>query len=55
MVEELSLAANIPVPKVYVIDDTALNAFATGRDPEHASIAITTGLLRSSTARSSRA
>jgi heat shock protein HtpX len=45
VVEELSLAANIPVPRVYVIDDTALNAFATGRDPAHASIAITTGLL----------
>ena len=35
----------MPMPKVYVIDDTAPNAFATGRDPEHASIAITTGLL----------
>ena len=45
VVEELSLAANIPVPHVYLIDDTALNAFATGRDPEHASIAVTTGLL----------
>lgn len=46
VVEELSLAAGIPVPNVYLIDDTALNAFATGRDPEHASIAITTGLLQ---------
>lgn len=45
IVEELSLAAGIPVPRVYLIDDTALNAFATGRDPEHASIAVTTGLL----------
>jgi len=45
VVRELSLAANIPMPKVYIIDDTAPNAFATGRDPEHASIAITTGLL----------
>jgi heat shock protein HtpX len=42
---ELSIAANIPMPKVYVIDDTAPNAFATGRDPKHASVAITTGLL----------
>ena len=45
VVRELSIAADIPMPKVYVIDDTAPNAFATGRDPEHASIAITTGLL----------
>jgi heat shock protein HtpX len=44
-VEGLSLAANIPVPKCYVIDDSALNAFATGRDPEHASITVTTGLM----------
>ncbi len=43
---ELSIAAGIPVPKVYVIDDTAPNAFATGRDPKHASVAITTGLLQ---------
>ena len=45
VVRELSIAANIPMPKVYVIDDTAPNAFATGRDPRHASVAITTGLL----------
>jgi heat shock protein HtpX len=45
VVRELSLAANIPVPAVYVIDDSAPNAFATGRDPGHASIAVTTGLL----------
>ena len=45
VVRELSIAADIPMPKVYIIDDTAPNAFATGRDPEHASIAITTGLL----------
>ncbi len=45
VVRELSLAANVPEPKVYIIDDTALNAFATGRDPEHASVAITSGLL----------
>ena len=37
---ELSIAANIPKPKIYVVDDTALNAFATGRDPQHASIAV---------------
>jgi heat shock protein HtpX len=45
VVREMAIAANIPMPKVYVIDDTAPNAFATGRDPQHASIAITTGLL----------
>ena len=45
-VEGLSIAAGLPkVPTVYVIDDSALNAFATGRDPEHASITVTTGLL----------
>ena len=45
VVREMALAANIPMPKVYLIDDTAPNAFATGRDPKHASVAITTGLL----------
>jgi heat shock protein HtpX len=44
VVEELTIAAGIPMPKVYLIDDTALNAFATGRDPAHAAVAITTGL-----------
>jgi heat shock protein HtpX len=45
VVREMSIAANVPVPKVYVINDTAPNAFATGRDPRHASMAVTTGLL----------
>jgi heat shock protein HtpX len=45
-VEGLSVAAGIPVPKAYVIDDSALNAFATGRDPKNASITVTTGLLK---------
>lgn len=45
VVRELAIAANVPMPAVYVIDDTAPNAFATGRDPQHASLAITTGLL----------
>jgi len=45
VVQELAIAANVPMPKVYIIDDTAPNAFATGRDPKHASVAITTGLL----------
>jgi len=44
VVEEMSLAAGIPVPKVYLIDDTAMNAFATGRDPSHAVVAVTKGL-----------
>ena len=42
----MAIAANVPMPKVYLIDDTAPNAFATGRDPQHASVAITTGLLQ---------
>src|SRR3954465_9175929 len=45
VVQEMAIAANVPMPAVYVIEDTAPNAFATGRDPAHASIAITTGLL----------
>jgi heat shock protein HtpX len=45
VVQEMALAAGVPMPKVYIIDDTAPNAFATGRDPNHASVAITTGLL----------
>lgn len=45
VVEGLCLAAGIPKPTLYVIDDEAPNAFATGRDPSHASIAVTTGLL----------
>ncbi|PZR61222.1 MAG: zinc metalloprotease HtpX [Chloroflexi bacterium] len=45
VVTEMRLAAGLPMPKVYVVDDTAPNAFATGRDPQHASITATTGLL----------
>lgn len=44
-VEGLAIAAGVPKPKVYVIDDSAPNAFATGRNPQHAAIAVTTGLL----------
>ena len=44
-VEGLALAAGIPTPKAYVIKDSAMNAFATGRDPNHSAIAVTTGLL----------
>ena len=46
VVQEMALAAGTPMPKVYIIEDTAPNAFATGRDPKHASVAITTGLLQ---------
>ncbi|MBQ3296212.1 zinc metalloprotease HtpX [Candidatus Saccharibacteria bacterium] len=44
-VENLSITTGLPMPKVYIIDDPAPNAFATGRDPEHAVVAATTGLL----------
>lgn len=44
-VENLCIASGLPTPKMYIIDDTALNAFATGRDPNHAAVAITQGLL----------
>ncbi len=44
-VEGLALAAGVPKPKVYIIPDTALNAFAAGRDPEHSVVAVTAGLL----------
>ena len=45
IVENLSIATGMPMPKVYVIDDPAPNAFATGRDPKHAVVAATTGLI----------
>lgn len=45
VVEEMRLAAGLPPPRIWVIDDSAPNAFATGRDPDHASVAATTGLL----------
>ncbi|MDR7421295.1 MAG: M48 family metallopeptidase [Armatimonadota bacterium] len=44
-VEGLAIAAGIPTPRLYLIEDTAPNAFATGRDPEHAVIVVTTGLM----------
>lgn len=46
VVEGLSIASGIPMPKVYVVNDPSPNAFATGRDPQHASVAVTTGLLQ---------
>lgn len=45
IVENLSITAGLPKPRVYIIQDQAPNAFATGRDPKHAAIAVTTGLL----------
>jgi heat shock protein HtpX len=45
IVENLSITDGIPMPKVYIINDPAPNAFATGRDPEHAAVCATTGLL----------
>lgn len=44
-VENLCIASGLPMPKIYIINDTAPNAFATGRDPKHAAIAFTTGIL----------
>ncbi len=46
MVENLCISSGLPMPKVYIIQDEVPNAFATGRDPAHASIAFTTGLLK---------
>mgnify|MGYP001791823071 CR=1 FL=1 len=45
IVETLGIGLGIPTPKLYLIDDSAPNAFATGRDPTHASVVVTTGLL----------
>ena len=46
LVENLCITAGLPLPKIYIIDDTAPNAFATGRDSEHAVVAVTSGLLQ---------
>lgn len=46
IVENLCISAGLPTPRIYIIDDTAPNAFATGRDPKHAVVAVTTGLLQ---------
>ncbi|HVQ44617.1 MAG TPA: zinc metalloprotease HtpX [Candidatus Saccharimonadia bacterium] len=45
LVENLTIAAGLPTPKVYIIEDASPNAFATGRDPQHAVVAVTTGIL----------
>lgn len=46
VVNEMAIAAGVPMPKVYIINDPSPNAFATGRDPQHSSVAVTTGLLQ---------
>jgi heat shock protein HtpX len=46
IVQEVVIASGMPMPKVAIVEDDAPNAFATGRDPEHAVIAFTTGILR---------
>ena len=46
LIEGMTIASGLPKPRVYVVEDEAPNAFATGRDPEHAAIAVTTGLLQ---------
>jgi heat shock protein HtpX len=46
VVTEMAIAAGVPMPKVYIIDDPSPNAFATGRDPQHSSVAVTSGLLQ---------
>ena len=46
IIENLCIGAGLPVPRVYIINDTAPNAFATGRDPQHAMVVVTSGLLQ---------
>lgn len=46
IVENLTIGSGLPMPRVYIMDDLSLNAFATGRDPQHASICVTSGILK---------
>ncbi len=49
VVENLAITAGLPTPKIYIVEDPAMNAFATGRNPEHAVVAVTSGLLKNLT------
>jgi heat shock protein HtpX len=55
IVRQLSRAAALPMPRVCIVENDQPNAFATGRDPEHAAVCVTTGLLIASTTRNWRA
>ena len=46
MVENLSITAGLPTPRIYLMDSPQINAFATGRDPKHAAVAVTTGAIQ---------
>ncbi|KRN01522.1 heat shock protein HtpX [Levilactobacillus senmaizukei DSM 21775 = NBRC 103853] len=46
LVEDMALVAQVPMPRVFIIEDASPNAFATGNDPQHAAVAVTTGLLQ---------
>ena len=46
LVENLCISVGLPIPRIYIINDESLNAFATGRDPEHASVALTVGIIK---------
>ena len=46
LVENLCMSRGLPLPRIYIMDDESLNAFATGRDPEHASVALTKGIVK---------
>jgi heat shock protein HtpX len=46
LIENLTISAGLPLPRIYIIEDSAPNAFATGRDPKHAVVCVTTGILQ---------
>ena len=55
LVRQLSSPAGLPMPKVYIVENAQPNAFATGRDPEHAAVCVTTGFWRESATKNSQA